>query len=183
MECKTNEVSARSTVMKFSPDTGENPFAKMNELITGLITDVNNKLQSEASSEADAGDGPFAKVKDLVMDLITDSINRLQSEISHKPYCDDELTKASVNKEDREIQVATQSCKLETAVSEVAELHVGLGDQPQQLKIDPMRVDERKTSADLVLETSRDECFSCEEGHRLVRGGALVGQASVGTDR
>ena len=57
----------------------------MKESITDLITD--NKLQSEASSEA-----------------------------NHKSYRDDELMKAGVENVDRETQVATHSSKLETAV-------------------------------------------------------------------
>ena len=65
-----------------------------------------------------------------------------------------------MNREDREIQVTTRSFKLETAVCEVAELHVDSGDKPQQLKIDPMCVDERKTFADL---TSRDEYFAVKK--------------------
>ena len=38
VECKTNEVSAKSAVMKFGPGAVENPFAKANDLITDLIT-------------------------------------------------------------------------------------------------------------------------------------------------
>ena len=62
--------------MKFGPDAGENPFADVKK----LITDVTNKLQSEASSEADAGDDLFVKANDLIVNLITDSMNRLPSE-------------------------------------------------------------------------------------------------------
>ena len=35
-----------------------------------MITDVINKVQSEASSEASAVDNPFSKVKELITDLI-----------------------------------------------------------------------------------------------------------------
>ena len=58
----------------------------MEELITELI----NRLESEASSDA-----------------------------SHKSYCDDELAKVSAKKEDLSTQVATLSCMFETAVAEV----------------------------------------------------------------
>ena len=133
-----------SVVVKFGAGAGEEPVANMKK----LITDVKNKLQSEVSSEADAGDDPFAKVKELVTDLITDLTDRLQSETSHKIYCDDELTKASVKKEELENHAA-HSLKLETAVSkniatdgEVAELHADLGDLSRQLKMNAMRVDE-----------------------------------------
>ena len=53
-----------------------------------LITELTNRLQSEASSEA-----------------------------SHKSYCDEELAKASAKKEDLQIQVTTHSCKLEAAIA------------------------------------------------------------------
>ena len=80
-------------------------------------------------------------MKERITELITDLKNRLLSKISHKPHCDG-------------IRVATHSFKLETVCEE---LHVDLGDRLQQLKFDPMRVDERKTFADFVLETSRGE--------------------------
>ena len=133
-------MSAKSIVKKFSPDTGENPFAKVNESIVGLITDVINKLQSEASSEADAVDDPFARVKPFNTDLI----NRLHSEVlpetSHKAYRNDEGMRATVDKEDIETRVETHSVKRETAISKtwtvIAELHADLGDWLQQLKMD-----------------------------------------------
>merc|ERR1719383_506240 len=111
-----------SAVMKFGAGAGEDPFAKVKELITELI----NRLQSEASSEA-----------------------------SHKSYCDDELTKAQQLKMDLQTQVATHSSKLEAAVAkssvldgEVAELQADLGAlSAQQLKMDAMRADERKIFA------------------------------------
>ena len=65
------------------------------------------------------------------MERITDSINRLPSEISCQSYCDDELTKSTVKKEDLETEVETHSSKHETAVpktnateSEVVEFSV-----------------------------------------------------------
>ena len=58
----------------------------------------------------------------------------------------------SAKKEDLETPVAAHSSKLETAVSkmsalddDVAELHADLDDLPQQLKMDAMRVDVRKS--------------------------------------
>jgi len=111
-----------SVVMKFGAGAGEDPFAKVKELITELI----DRLQSEASAEA-----------------------------SHKSYCDDELAKANEKKADLETQVTTHSSKFEAAVSkstvldgEVAELQTDLGSlSAQQLKMDAMRADERKIFA------------------------------------
>ena len=90
--------------------------------------------------------------------LITDLSNKLHSEAlpetSHKFCCDDELMQASVKKEDLGTQVETHSFKLEEAISksnaldgDVAELHADVGGLPQQLKMDAMRVDERKMLA------------------------------------
>ena len=71
-------VSRVSAVMKFCPGAVEDPFVKVKEMITDLM----NKLESEAWSEAVAGDELFAEVK-----------NRLQSDASseadHVPYRDD----------------------------------------------------------------------------------------------
>ena len=80
--------SRLSAVVEFGPGAGEDPFAKVKELITDLITDLTDRLQSEASSEA-----------------------------NHKSYPDDELVNASEKKADLEHQVATDSSKLEAAVS------------------------------------------------------------------
>ena len=171
MECQTNEVSAKSIVKKFSPDTGENPFAKMNESIVGLITDVINKLQSEASSEADAVDDPFARVKPFNTDLI----NRLHSEVlpetSHKAYRNDESMRATVDKEDIETRVETHSVKRETAISKtwtvIAELHADLGDWLQQLKMDERQRGKRqrgKQASNSARRESRQERREEEKG-------------------
>ena len=105
--------------MKCGPGAVEDPVVKVKQLITDLM----NKLQSEASSEAVAGEDPFAQVKDL----ITESINRLQSESSSEanrmPYHDDEVTNPSEKKVDLENQVATDTFKLEAAVSHFSVLH------------------------------------------------------------
>ena len=97
---------------------GRIPFAKINELITDLITDVTNKLRSEDSSEA-----------------------------KYRFHRDDEEA-------DLETHVATHSCKLEATVpkssvldNDVAELH---GSRISQVKVDTMRVDERKIFATTV---------------------------------
>ena len=75
--------------MKFGAGAGEEPFAKVNE----LTTDLSNRLQLEASSQA-----------------------------SHKSYCDDELAKANEKRADLETQVTTHSSKLEAAVSQSSAL-------------------------------------------------------------
>ena len=87
-------------------------------------------------------------------------MNRLQSEVSHESHCDDELTKASVKKEDLEHQVPAHSFKLETAVSktnvadcEVAELRAHLGDVSQQQKTNAMCVDELERVVNPMMTT------------------------------
>ena len=67
---------SEATVTKSGAGAGEDPFARVEDLITDLI----NKLHSQAPSEAVAGDDLLTKVKGLITDLITD--NRLQSENS-----------------------------------------------------------------------------------------------------
>merc|ERR1712012_1154399 len=100
--------------------------------VKGLITDLINRLQAEASSEA-----------------------------SHKSYCDEETSKANEKKEDLEAEIAKHSSKLETAVSrstildgEISALQSELGAlSKRQLQMDTMRADERdvfaKAKADL----------------------------------
>ena len=73
-----------SAIMKFGAGAGEDPFVK----VKGLITDLINRLQAEASSEA-----------------------------SHKSYCDEETSKATEKKEDLEADVAKHSSKLEASVA------------------------------------------------------------------
>ena len=106
----------------------------MNDLITDLITDsitdVTNKLQSKASSEA-----------------------------KHKSHRHDESAKACEKKVDLETQVATYSCKLETAVSTSSVpdgeglqsyMRISVLCQLMSLKMDAMRVDEQKIFATTV---------------------------------
>ena len=73
-----------SAIMKFGAGAGEDPFAK----VKGLITELINRLQAEASSEA-----------------------------THKSYCDEEMSKTTEKKQDLESEVAKHSSKLERAVS------------------------------------------------------------------
>ena len=47
---------------------------------------------------AGAGEDPFARVKELITELINRLQSEASSEASHKSYCDDELAKASAKK-------------------------------------------------------------------------------------
>ena len=73
-----------SAVMKFGAGAGEDHFVK----VKGLITELINRLQAEASSEA-----------------------------THKSYCDEEMSKTTEKKQDLESDVAKHSSRLEAAVS------------------------------------------------------------------
>ena len=70
-----------------------------------------------------------------------------------------------MKKEDPETQVATDSCKLEAAVvksivlaGDFTGLRADLVDPSQQLNMNTMRIDERKTFTN-VFETSGDKSF------------------------
>ena len=105
--------------------------------------------------DAGAGEDPWPKQRNLITDLINRLQSEASSEASHKSHCDDELSEANEKKVDLETQVATHSSKLEAAVSkssvlygEVAELQADLGAlSALQPKMDAMRVDERKIFA------------------------------------
>ena len=71
-----------SAIMKFGAGAGDDPFVK------GLITDLINRLQAEASFET-----------------------------NQQSYCDGGMSKASEKKEDLEADVAKHSSKLEAAVA------------------------------------------------------------------
>ena len=153
----------KSAVMNFGPDAGENPFAG----VKNLITDVINKLQSEASSEAHTAEDMFTKVMDLITALLTD--NGLQSEGSseanHMLHRDDELTNVSEKKTDLENQATKDSSKLEAAAlassvldEEVAELHVDIcASSAQQLNTDALRDGELKICATTQEDLDFDE--------------------------
>ena len=71
-----------SAIVKFGASAGDDPFVK------GLITDLINRLQAEASSET-----------------------------NQKSYCDELMLKATEKNEDLEADVAKHSSKLEAAVA------------------------------------------------------------------
>ena len=100
--------------------------------------------------------GPFCfqKKKKLMTDLITDVSDKLRSGINHKPCCNDDIMKASVNKQNLETHVKTHSSNRERDVpkSPTAELHVDLGARSPQLKMDVMRVVGRKNIANEYLD-------------------------------
>ena len=90
--------------------------------------------------------------KGLITDLITQLQTESSSETAVKSYCDEEMDKSAVKKEDIGAEVAKHSCSVEAAVStssvsdsEVAEFKVDFGTCfAQQLSMDMRRDDELK---------------------------------------
>ena len=86
-----------SAVMKFGAGAGEDPFAKVTELITDLI----HRLQSEASSEASHKsycDDELAKAKDKKADLETQvatHFSKLEAAVSKSSVLDGEVAGGS----------------------------------------------------------------------------------------
>ena len=86
------------------------------EVVT-MVRSLAQKEHSAALSQLASRVSAVVEVKKLITDLIDKLHSEASPEARHKSYCDDELTKASVKKQDLETQVATRSFKLEEAIS------------------------------------------------------------------
>ena len=99
---------------------------------TGVV-ELSSRVSTVTKSGAGPGEDPFAPVKDLTTESISRLHSQASSEADHMPHRDDELTNPSEKKADLDNQVATDTFKLEAAVSqfsvldgESAEVHVDL---------------------------------------------------------
>jgi len=68
------------------------------------------------------GDDPFAKVKDLIQDMIEQLTAQAQAEMTEKEYCDDQLAKTKVRKEELDDVLAKLTVTIDGAVSKSTEL-------------------------------------------------------------
>ena len=89
------------------------PSARTGEKKENLESDV-----ADMKFDAGAGEDPFVKMKDLITDLINRLQAEASSEANQKFFCNEETSKATEKKEDLEADIAKHTSKLETAVSE-----------------------------------------------------------------
>ena len=126
-------------MIKFVAGTGEDPFARVKDLITELINRLLSKVSSEASHKSHC-DCEWAKANEKKTNLKTQVAT-----------CSSKLE-----------TVVLKSCVLD---GKFAELQADLGAlSGQQLKMDAMRADERE-----IFATTKEDLEHGIAGHRRVK--------------
>ena len=111
--------------------------------------------KSQNCSGAEAGEDSFEKVQVVITDMINRLQEEASSEANQKSYFDEETSKALGKKEDLETDVSKHSSKLGSAVDrrtilngEISALQSELGVlSRRQLRMDTMRADEKRESS------------------------------------
>jgi len=116
------------------------------------LAQLASQMASAMHASSDSAD-PFAKVKGLISDMIEKLESQASSDASHKAYCDEELAESNEKKADKEAEIAKLTTKIDQASSrsaqlkeEVATLQKELSDMAKaQAEADKMRADEKAT--------------------------------------
>lgn len=156
-----------SFLQSFSVTTHTSHLRTKTDLVNFELVNMVKKLARQQHSEAlsqlasrisavvhygtSAGEDPFAKVKSLITDMIAKLEAAGEAEATQKAYCDEEMAKTAVKKEELTSKIGKLSTKIDKAAStsaklkeEVAELSSEMGAlMRSQAEMDKARNDER----------------------------------------
>merc|ERR1719242_2767579 len=86
------------------------------------LAQLASRLASAVQLGAGTSDDPFGKVKGLITDMIERLESEAQADASHKAYCDKELSESNAKKEDKTAEIAKLTTKIDQMAARSAQL-------------------------------------------------------------
>jgi len=116
---------------------------------SSALAQLASRIASTLRFGASSGEDPFQKVKQLITDLLSKLQAEARADVSEKSYCDDELGKTNLKKDELDSQMTRLNTKIDTAASnsaqleaDVKELQTWLADLARsQANMDAMRAE------------------------------------------
>jgi len=86
------------------------------------LAQLASRMASAVQFGAGTSDDPFGKVKGLITDMIERLESEAQADASHKAYCDKELGESNVKKDDKTAEVKKMTTKIDQMTARSAQL-------------------------------------------------------------
>jgi len=156
----------RRASMKFSADDDDESDAmadareKIVSIFKGIATDRHSFVFSQLASMA-ASD-PFEKIKGLINDMIEKLLKEAQEAATHEAFCQEELGKSKVSREDKEMKLEKFTSRVDTASSSVAELTSAI----KTLQSEVGEIDKAVAEATSIRTTEHEEFVKTEKDYK-----------------
>merc|ERR1712187_818043 len=86
------------------------------------LAQLASRMASAVQFGAGTGDDPFGKVKGLITDMIERLESEAQADASHKAYCDKELSESTEKKDDKSAEISKLSTKIDQMTARSSQL-------------------------------------------------------------
>merc|ERR1719492_526972 len=86
------------------------------------LAQLASRMSSAVQFGAGTHDDPFGKVKGLITDMIERLESEAQADASHKAYCDQELSESNAKKEDKTAEISKLTAKIDQMAARSAQL-------------------------------------------------------------
>jgi len=122
----------QSSLVQLRSGTESPVQARAVDFLSERAKATNSRLLSEVAAQA-AGN-PFGKVKKLIKDLISKLMEEATAETEHKGWCDAELSKNKIQRNERSADVAQLTAESEDLTAEIAQLTQDVADLTAAIK-------------------------------------------------
>merc|ERR1719325_447512 len=92
------------------------------------LAQLASRMASAVQFGAGTSDDPFGKVKGLITDMIERLESEAQADASHKAYCDKELSESNAKKDDKTAEISKLTTKIDQMTARSAKLKEEVAD-------------------------------------------------------